>query len=117
MKAEASSHQLRADAPSLVARAEALHSDQPIAINGRKCAFMPAWSHQKIFITVHFDPGSGITFALGAARVYHPPGQNRGDPPETEEEMFVVDRVGAMNPETERARLVEFITLISRWME
>ena len=78
---------------------------------------MPAWSHQKIFITVHFDPGSGITFALGAARVYHPPGQNRGDPPETEEEMFVVDRVGAMNPETERARLVEFITLISRWME
>lgn len=115
--AEASSHQLRADAPTLAVRAEALHSGQPVVINGRRCALMPAWSDQNIFITVHFDPGSGITFALGAARVYFPPGRNQGDPPETEEQVFVVDRVDAMNPETERARLVEFVTLVSRWLE
>ncbi len=115
--AEASSHQLRADAPALAVRAEALHSDQPVAINGRRCALMPAWSDQNIFITIHFDPGSGITFALGVARVYFPPGRSQGDPPETEEQVFVVDRVDAMNPETERARLVEFVTLVSRWLE
>ena len=109
LAAEASSHQLRADAPALAVRAEALHSNQPVAINGRRCALMPAWSNQNIFITIHFDPGFGITFALGAARVYFPPGRNQGDPPETEEQVFVVDRVDAMNPETERARLMTIL--------
>jgi hypothetical protein len=108
---------LRADASALEARAEALRSGQPIVINGRRCALMPAWSNQNIFITMHFDPGSDITFALGAARVYFPPDRHQGDPPETEEHVFVVDRVDTMNPETERARLVEFVTLVSRWLE
>jgi hypothetical protein len=49
--------------------------------------------------------------------VYFPPGRNQGDPPQTEEHVFVVDRVDAMNPDTERARLVEFVTLVSRWLE
>jgi hypothetical protein len=115
--AVASSHPLRADASALEARAAALRSGQPVVISGRRCALMPAWSDQNIFITIHFDPGSGITFTLGAARVYFPPGRNQGDPPETEEHVFVVDRVDAMNPETERARLVEFVTLVSRWLE
>src|SRR5690606_31654315 len=115
--AEASSHQLRADRPALLVRAEALHTNEPVVIEGRRCSLMPAWSDQNIFITVHFDPGSGITFAMGAARVYFPPGRSQGDPPQTEEHVFVVDRVDAMNPDTERARLVEFVTLVSRWLE
>jgi DNA replication ATP-dependent helicase Dna2 len=115
--AEASSHQLRADRPALLARAEALHTNKPVVIEGRKCSLMPAWSNQNIFITVHFDPGSGITFAMGAARVYFPPGRNQGDPPQTEESVFVVDRVNAMNPDTERARLVEFVDLVSSWLK
>jgi hypothetical protein len=114
--AEALSHQLRADHLALLVRADALHINQPVVIQGRRCALMPAWSNQNIFITVHFDPGSGITFAMGAARVYFPPGRNQGDPPQTEEHVFVVDRVDAMNPDTERARLVEFVTLVSRWL-
>jgi DNA replication ATP-dependent helicase Dna2 len=115
--AESSSHQLRADAPILSVRAEALATGQPVVIDGRRCALMPAWSDQNIFITIHFDPGSGITFAMGAARVYFQPGRNQGDPPKTEEHVFVVDRVDAMNPDTERARLVEFVTLVSAWLE
>lgn len=115
--AEASSHQLRADRPALLVRAEALHTNEPVVIEGRRCSLMPAWSDQNIFITVHFDPGSGITFAMGAARVYFPPGRSQVDPPQTEEHVFVVDRVDAMNPDTERARLVEFVTLVSRWLE
>ena len=99
------------------ARAEALATGKPVPIDGRKCALMPAWSDQNIFITIHFDPGSGITFAIGAARVYFQPGRTQGDPPQTEEHVFVVDRVDSMNPETERARLVEFITLVSGWLE
>jgi hypothetical protein len=115
--AESASHQLRADASILAVRAEALATGKPVPIDGRKCALMPAWSDQNIFITIHFDPGSGITFAIGAARVYFQPGRTQGDPPQTEEHVFVVDRVDSMNPETERARLVEFITLVSGWLE
>ncbi len=116
-EARSSSHQLRADASILSVRAEALATGQIVPINGRKCALMPAWSDQNIFITVHFDPGSGITFAIGAARVYFQAERNQGDPPQIEEHVFVVDRVDAMNPDTERARLVEFVTLVSGWLE
>jgi len=112
-----SSHQLRADGPIISARAEALDKREPVLIEGRKCALMSAWSNQNIFITIHFDPGSGITFSMGAAKVYFPPGRNAGDPPQTEEKVFVIDRVNAMNPDTERARLIEFVTLVSGWLE
>ena len=115
--AESSSHQLRASAPILSVRAEALATGQAVAIAGRKCALMPAWSDQNIFVTIHFDPGSGITFAMGAVRVYFQPGRNAGDPPQVEEHLLVVDRVDAMNPDTERARLIEFVTIVSSWLQ
>ena len=113
----ASSHHLRAEAPALLARTRALRQGQPEVIPGRRSALMPAWSDQSLFLTVHFDPGSGITFALGAARVYFPPTRQPGDPPITAGQVFLVDRVQAMNPETERARLVEFVTLVTGWLE
>jgi hypothetical protein len=113
----ASSHQLRAEAPALLARTRALHHGQPAVIPGRRSALMPAWTDQSLFLTVHFDPGSGITFALGAARMYFPPDRQPGDRPVTEEHVFIVDRVQAMNPETERARLIEFVTLVTSWLE
>lgn len=115
--AESSSHQLHASAPILSVRAEALATGQPVAIDGRKCALMPAWSDQNIFVTIHFDPGSGITFAMGAVRMYFPPGRNQGDPPLVEEHLLVVDRVDAMNPDTARARLIEFVTIVSSWLQ
>ncbi len=114
--AVSSSHQLRADAPALMARAQALQSKQVVPIDGRNCSFMPAWSNQRIFITVHFDPGTGITFAMGAARVYFPANRQRGEPPQTDEQTFIVDRVDDMNPDTERERLKEFIELVSGWL-
>jgi hypothetical protein len=78
---------------------------------------MPAWSDMNIYLTVHFDPGSGIAFALGASLVYFPPGRAKGDPPVTEQEVFVVDRVNNLNPETERSRLLEFAKLVTSWLE
>jgi hypothetical protein len=68
-----------------------------------------------IYITAHFDPGSGITFALGASRVYFPPSRNQGDRPVTDEQVFIVDRVSNLNPDTERARLIEFAQLVTGW--
>lgn len=112
-----SSHQLRADGPALVTRARSLTEGAPLPVDGRRSAMIPAWTDQSIFITIHFDPGSGISFALGAARLYFPHGRKPGDPPVTDEKIFIVDRVDAMNPETERERLKEFATVVSEWLE
>ncbi len=112
-----SSHQLRAEGPALATRARSLTENTPLPIEGRRSAMMPAWTDQSIFITIHFDPGSGISFALGAARLYFPYDRNPGDPPVTDEKIFIVDRVEAMNPETERERLKEFASVVSDWME
>jgi len=112
-----SSHQLRADGPALATRARSLTEGAPLPVDGRRSAMIPAWTDQSIFITIHFDPGSGISFALGAARLYFPHGRKPGDPPVTDEKIFIVDRVDAMNPETERERLKEFATVVSEWLE
>jgi hypothetical protein len=111
-----SSHQLRADGPALATRARSLTGGTPLPVDGRRSAMIPAWTDQSIFITIHFDPGSGISFALGAARLYFPHGRKPGDPPVTDEKIFIVDRVDAMNPETERERLKEFATVVSEWL-
>ncbi len=71
-----SSHQLRADGPALATRARSLTEGAPLPVDGRRSAMIPAWTDQSIFITIHFDPGSGISFALGAARLYFPHGRN-----------------------------------------
>lgn len=112
-----SSHQLRADGPALATRARSLTEGAPLPVDGRRSAMIPAWTDQSIFITIHFDPGSGISFALGAARFYFPHDRKPGDPPVTDEKIFIVDRVDAMNPETERERLKEFATVVSQWLE
>lgn len=109
------SPQLRAEGPVLAARARALHSGEVEPVEGRKTALMPRYSSMSIFLTVHFDPGSGITFSMGASRVYFPPDYQQGDRPVTDERVFVVDRVDGLNPETERARLVEFADVIGEW--
>ena len=112
-----SSHQLRADGPALATRARSLTEEAPLPVDGRRSAMIPAWTDQSIFITIHFDPGSGISFALGAARLYFQHGRKQSDPPVTDEKIFIVDRVDAMNPETERERLKEFATVVSQWLE
>lgn len=115
--AEGASHQLRAEKAALLARAEALQTGGVVLAEGRRCTFMPKRSDLNIYLTVHFDPGSGITFSMGASRVYFPPGWVKGEPPVTDTRVFVVDRVNQMNPETERARLIEFAGVVIGWLQ
>lgn len=110
------SPQLRADGPALAARARALQTGKVQTAHGRRTALMPRYSSMSVFLTVHFDPGSGIAFSMGASRVYWPPDREKGDRPVEDERVFVVDRVDGLNPETERARLVEFADLVGGWL-
>lgn len=114
---QATSQQLRADSGALLARAGSLHTNEPELVSDRLCALMPQWADLNIFVSVHFDMGSGITFAMGAMRVYYQPGRAKGDPPQREERTFIVDRVDKLNPDTERARLIEFVDLVSIWLQ
>lgn len=109
-------HQLRADGPALLARAEALQAGTIRIADGRKAASMPAYSEMNIFLSVHYDMGSGITFALGARRVYFRPDAPPRSAPQRDEEVFIVDRMVDLNPDVERARLVEFLRLVTRWL-
>lgn len=110
------SPQLRAQGPALLARARALGGGSVETVERRRTALMPRWSNMSVFLTVHFDPGSGIAFSMGASRIYFPPDREEGDPPITDEQVFIVDRVEGLNPETERARLVEFVDLVTNWL-
>ncbi len=119
------SQQLRADAGALLVRSLALQPQEdpnvlhshPLLVEGRHCSLMPAWSNLNIFVTIHFDPGSGITFSMGASRVYFQPNRSPGERPITDQRVFIVDRVENLNPDTERARLIEFIRLVSGWLQ
>lgn len=108
-------YQLKADQLAISARSKALHTNQPEIIKERKCGYMPNWVDMSIYLTVHFDPGTGLTFAMGAKRVYFPPNRKAGDPPVINEQIFIIDKVDSLNPDTEKNRLIEFIDLVSGW--
>lgn len=115
-RARNQSPQLRAEGASLHARAEALRDNRVAAVPQRRTTAMPRYSRMNILLTVHFDPGSGITFAMGARRVYFRPGAPTGSRPVIDEHAYVVDRVDRMNPSTERARLRELLARINGWV-
>lgn len=117
LSAEKNNHQLRTDSLAILARAQSLIDKKPIDIPGRKSALMPKWTNQSIYITVHFDPGTGITFALGAIRIYFPSERVKGSKPLKEKKLFIIDRVNNLtNPSTEKARLIEFASAVNKWM-
>ncbi|MDQ3816753.1 MAG: hypothetical protein M3362_03550 [Acidobacteriota bacterium] len=112
----AASHQLRADVPAVSARVQALQTNQLQVVAGRKCATMPKSASMKIFLTVHSDPGSGITFSLGAKRKYFSPEAKTGERPLEEEHAFIVDSLTSQKLDRERARLLEFTNVVTRWL-
>ena len=110
--------QLGAEGPSLLARAEALRMDDPVAVDGRRTAAMPRYYDMGVFLTFHFDPGSGIAFAMGAKRVYFEPGSESGTPPHVEDVALIVDRLDPKDPaSSERARLAELIGIVNGWLQ
>lgn len=68
-------NQLRADRNILTSRAEALASDSSVIPNGRQTIAIPKTSQTdlKIFLTLDFDPTSGLTFGFGLSTLWWPP--------------------------------------------
>jgi hypothetical protein len=115
-EATQASHQLRSEGPVIRARAESLQSGDIRVAEGRRIAMMPRYWDMGIYLTVHFDLGTGITFGMSVSRVFFRPGQEAGTPPVRAYQDFIVDRVEEMNPDSERMRLIEFIDLVAAWL-
>lgn len=107
--------QLKAAQQAIIARINSLINDVPVFID-RECRFMPNWVDMSIYLTIHFDPGTGITFAIGAKKVYFELDRQQGDRPQIEERTFIVDSISGNNAENEKRRLIEFLDLISGWL-
>jgi hypothetical protein len=117
--AAAESPQLRAEAGALRLRARAINrlrngEIRAEQIEGRRSALMPSRASLSIFLQVQYDPGSRVSFALGASRLYFPPGVS--GPPVRDEQVFVVDRMSALDVSCERERLVELLDLVGGWL-
>ena len=116
--ARAESHALRAQESAIQSRGEALASGKVVPIPGRRTASMPRFAHLSIFLTAHFDPGTGITFAFGAHKVHF---QGDGAKPDTEQVLLPVDSIDApgniMSPASEGARLAELCQKVKGWLE
>lgn len=104
-------HQLRARAPALEARVTALTTRAIQPVIGRRTSAMPNWTDMAVHLSLHFDPGSGITFALAARCVYYPLERVRGSKPEIEERAFVVER-----RDSEREVVLAFAAVVGGWM-
>lgn len=116
--ARAESHALRAQEPAIEARCSALAENKVVPIPGRRTAAMPKFAHLNIFITAHFDPGTGITFAFGAHKVHF---AGDGSKPDVEEVHLPVDSIDApgniMSPRSEGIRLAELCQKVRGWLE
>jgi len=113
---KSNNYQLKADELGLKARALAIKEDEVKIISERNTLMMPRFVNMRVFLTIHFDPGSGITFAMGAKSVYFKPNRTEDNSPIVREQVFIVDRVEQLNPNTERNRLVEFIDIVNEWL-
>lgn len=116
--ARAESHALRAQESAIDARCRALDEKKVIPIPGRRTAAMPKFAHLNIFVTAHFDPGTGITFAFGAHKVHFP---GDGSKPDIEEVHLPVDSIDVpgniMSPRSEGIRLAELCQKVQGWLE
>jgi DNA replication ATP-dependent helicase Dna2 len=106
------------------ARSEALANGMPAGIPPRAgtSSVLPAWSHVKVALTVDFDVGSGLTFALGYQLVVNTP-KDRHGPAEDGKGRFKYDLkrlparvmlVRQQSVEAEQTVIRQFMSLLVR---
>jgi hypothetical protein len=112
--ARGQSQRLKSLERAFVAHAEALATNQPVPVVGRKAVGMPSSATMSIFLTAHFDPGTGITFSLGLRKVYF---RTKDPKPEVEELTLLVDSAGdGMSAKSEKLRLIELCRRLQSWL-
>lgn len=120
LAATEASHGIRAMRPALLAQIHALKSNTVAPIPGRSSASFPRHAHLNIYLTAHFDPGTGITFVFGASKVHFKAGGEDKTPVKDSIILPVsaIDSPGnLMSTASEANRLVEMCERIKGWLE
>jgi DNA replication ATP-dependent helicase Dna2 len=116
-------NQLRAERNILKIRAEALAQNTSLVPPGRQTTALPEpWSCDlKIFLTLDFDPGSGLTYAFGFQAVWWPPRpitpSALATPPAPPNRRTLVFIVPDRTPKAERTQLLGILSAIQAVIE
>lgn len=107
----------RAEEAALRTRVESLATSQVLPVSSRKTTLMPAFANRRIFLTTHFDPGTGLSFAFGAKSVYFPPGHVKGTPPLEERHQFIVDTLPRGEAtDSEKQAFLDLCRVVKAWL-
>ncbi|MDN5079587.1 hypothetical protein O8C89_03515 [Aliarcobacter butzleri] len=97
----------------ILARAKAISENKVIPIEDRKTYLMPNFSNLNIFITIHFDPITGLTFAMGADKVY----KDSGAETVRDKTINVIGNAKGFDIKYERDEFFKFLQKINGWIK
>lgn len=97
----------------ILSRAKAILENKVNPIENRKTYMMPSFVNLNIFITLHFDPITGITFAMGADKVY----KDKGIETEKKQIINIVGSANKFDIKYEREQFLIFLKKINEWLK
>jgi hypothetical protein len=107
-------HNLRAGRHIVAARAESLGKRSPcLPAHGGSSIIMPRWADLHVYLTVNFDVGSALTFAMGIKAFWrepHPYGYSGSYETKAWDSIFVVNK---RDVSVERQQLLHFLDTIN----
>lgn len=99
----------------LQTKARAILESQVLPIPGKKTYLMPGWSDISLFIEVHFDPITGLSYGIGARRSIWNREEHRFD---ELPEILINDKAGTseriFENSSEKAIFIDFLKFINR---
>lgn len=104
---------LKSQEDLILTRAKAICENKVIPIEDRKTYMMPRFSNLNIFITIHFDPITGLTFAMGAEKVY----KDSGAETVRDKTVNVVGSAKGFDIKYERDEFFKFLHKVNGWIK
>lgn len=103
---------LKSQEQVILDRAKAIKLNKIVPFENRKTYLMPQWANLNIFVTIHFDPITGLAFGLGASKVY----KDKGIKSEEDSTINIVRRNNGLDLKYERDVFLNFLIKINKWI-
>lgn len=103
---------LKSQEQLVLCRAKSIMDEKITPIEDRKTYLMPKFANLNIFLTLHFDPISGLTFAIGANKEY----KDSGIETEKDEIINIVRNANGFDIKYERDEFLKFLSKINSWI-
>lgn len=97
----------------ILTRAQAIIENKVIPFSERKTYLLPRYANLNIFVTLHFDPISGLTFAMGASKEY----KDKGLQTERDQTINIVKSANGFDTKYERDEFLRFLQKVNGWIQ